>query len=181
MYIYIYIYIHTYIHDIYVCIYVLCVYTYMYIHMYIHIYTHTHISCRSSPGRGKPWAAPCWLIAATVSFHNFKSQNFKLSVSNPKSKYVACLSALSQISNCQSLGGKNKHDILKTDHTWSQTNQTSSRKPSWSRTQYMYMYICIHEIIIIIIIISSYNSARLHDHVSEANVVWGVAFAGSVS
>ena len=28
----------------------------------------------------------------TVSFHNFKSQNFKLSVSNPKSKYVAHLS-----------------------------------------------------------------------------------------
>ena len=25
----------------------------------------------------------------TASFHNFKSQNFKLSVSNPKSKYVA--------------------------------------------------------------------------------------------
>ena len=31
----------------------------------------------------------------TVSFHNFKSQNFKLSVSNPKSKYVACLSVVS--------------------------------------------------------------------------------------
>ena len=30
----------------------------------------------------------------TVSFHNFKSQNFKLSVSNPKSKYVAYLSVL---------------------------------------------------------------------------------------
>ena len=28
-------------------------------------------------------------IIATVSFHNFKSQKFKLSVSNPKSKYVA--------------------------------------------------------------------------------------------
>ena len=45
----------------------------------------------------------------TVSFHNFKSQNLKLSVSNPKSKYVACLSVLSQISNCQGLGRKNKH------------------------------------------------------------------------
>ena len=44
-----------------------------------------------------------------VSFHNFKSQNFKLSVSNPKSKYVAYLSVLSQISNCQGLGRKNKH------------------------------------------------------------------------
>ena len=45
----------------------------------------------------------------TVSFHNFKPQNFKLSGSNPKSKYVAYLSVLSQISNCQ--GRKNKHEI----------------------------------------------------------------------
>ena len=43
---------------------------------------------------------------ATVSVHNFKSQNFKSSVSNPESKYVAHLSVLSQISNCQSLGRK---------------------------------------------------------------------------
>ena len=54
-------------------------------------------------------------VDTTVSFHNFKSQNFKLSVSNPKSKYVAYVSVLSQISNCQGLGRKNKHDILKTD------------------------------------------------------------------
>ena len=53
----------------------------------------------------------------TVSFHNSKSQKFKLSVSNPKSKYVVHLSVLSQISNCQSLGRKNKHEILKTDRT----------------------------------------------------------------
>ena len=45
----------------------------------------------------------------TVCFHDFKSQNFKLSVSNPKSKYVAYLSVLSQISNRQGLGRKNKH------------------------------------------------------------------------
>ena len=55
------------------------------------------------------------LCIVTVSFYDFKSQNFKLSVSNPKSKYAAYLSVLSQISNCQSLGRKNKHDILKTD------------------------------------------------------------------
>ena len=54
----------------------------------------------------------------TVSFHNFKSQHFKLSVSNPKSKYVAYVSVLSQISNCQSLGRKNKHETLKTDRTF---------------------------------------------------------------
>ena len=51
----------------------------------------------------------------TVSFHNFKSNEIKLSVSNPKNKHVVYLSVLSQISNCQSLGRKNKHDILKTD------------------------------------------------------------------
>ena len=50
----------------------------------------------------------------TVSFHNFKSRNFKLRVSNPKHKYVACLSVLSRISNCQGLGRKNKFEILKT-------------------------------------------------------------------
>ena len=54
----------------------------------------------------------------TVSFHDFKSQNFKLSISNPKNKYVAYVSVLSQISNCQSLGRKNKHEILKTDRTF---------------------------------------------------------------
>ena len=37
------------------------------------------------------------IITSTVSFHNFKSQNFKLSVSNPKSKYAAYVSVLSQI------------------------------------------------------------------------------------
>ena len=47
--------------------------------------------------------------------HNFKSQIFKLRVSNPKNKYVACLSVLSRISNCQGLGRKSKHEILKTD------------------------------------------------------------------
>ena len=57
----------------------------------------------------------CQPLPGTISFHNFKSQNFKSSVSNPKSKYVAYLSVLSQISNCQGLGRKNKHDILKTD------------------------------------------------------------------
>ena len=60
---------------------------------------------------------PTTITPTTVSFHNFKSQDFKLSVSNPKSKYVAYLSVLSQISNCQGLGRKNKHDILKSDRS----------------------------------------------------------------
>ena len=47
-----------------------------------------------------------YIIIYTVSFHNFKSQNFKLSVSNPKSKHVVYLSVLSENSNCQSLGRK---------------------------------------------------------------------------
>ena len=50
-----------------------------------------------------------------ASFHNFKSRNFKLSVSNPKNKYAAYVSLLSRISNCQGLGRKNKFEILKTD------------------------------------------------------------------
>ena len=38
-------------------------------------------------------------------------------VSNPKSKYVAYVSVLSRISDCQGLGRKNKHEILTTDRT----------------------------------------------------------------
>ena len=68
-----------------------------------------------SPGppgrRRRSGGTLAWPSKATVSFHNFKSQNFKLSVSNPKSKYVVYLSVLSQISNCQSLRRKNKHEI----------------------------------------------------------------------
>ena len=52
------------------------------------------------------------IYCTTVSFHNFKSQNLKLNVSNPKSIYVAYLSVLSQISNYQGLGRKNKHELL---------------------------------------------------------------------
>ena len=66
--------------------------------------------------RRRPSGNTSYKLSSTVSFHNFKSQNLKLSVSNPKSKHVACVSVLSQISNGQSLGHKNKHDILKTDH-----------------------------------------------------------------
>ena len=50
-------------------------------------------------------------VFATVSFHNCKSQKIKLSVSSPKNEYVAYLSLLSQISNRQGLGRKNKHEI----------------------------------------------------------------------
>ena len=56
-----------------------------------------------------PWHFLCF----TVSCHNFKSQIFKLSLSDPKSKYVAYLLVLSRISTCQGLGRKSKHEILK--------------------------------------------------------------------
>ena len=41
----------------------------------------------------------------------------KLGVSNPKNKHVVYVSVLSQISNCQGLGRKNKFEILKTYRT----------------------------------------------------------------
>ena len=63
----------------------------------------------------------------TVGFHNFKSRNFKLSVSNPKNKYVAYVSVLSQISNCQSLGRKNKFKNLKTYRIVINSADTSAR------------------------------------------------------
>ena len=62
------------------------------------------------------------ILCYTVSFHKFKSQKFNSSVSNPKNTYVAYLSVLSQISNCQGLGRKNKHDILKTGRIMSGYN-----------------------------------------------------------
>ena len=78
--------------------------------MYIHVY----ISCIILTPPGATQLDP---TRSTVSFHNFKSQKFKLSVSNPKSKYVAHVSVLSRISNCQSLGRKNLFEILKTYRT----------------------------------------------------------------
>ena len=103
------------------------------------------------------------VIVTTVSFHNCKSQNFKLSVSNPTSKYVACLSVLSQISNCQGLGRKNKFGVLKTYRKdWAKSldsrPQPSPRRPSSKEIPrppqlqvyvrymciYIYIYTCIY-------------------------------------
>ena len=118
----------------------MCMYIYIYTYVYIHMHTHTHcnrlclkhrrggeiiseVASDANPAKvrladARIDSAP----GATVSFHNFKSQNFKLSVSNPKNKYVACVSVLSRISNCQGLGCKNKHEILKTDRTVRQSS-----------------------------------------------------------
>ena len=121
-YTYIYIYTHTYTSlSLYIYIYI-CIYIYIYIHTYIYIYIYMYVSFdlprpvmfMETSGSSLPALR---LNHTTVSFHNFKSQHFKLSVSNPKSKYVAYVSALSQKSNCQGLGRKNKHEILKTDRT----------------------------------------------------------------
>ena len=60
----------------------------------------------------------------------------KLSVSNPKSKYVAYLPVLSQISNCQGLGRKNKHEILKTDHTMKAPRTSQALPPSGAADRY---------------------------------------------
>ena len=114
---------YIYIYMFYVCIYTcitcmyVCIYIYIcqfYVRVYIYIYIYTYI-CNVFEGPDPDTMLQSFqLNTHTVSFHNFKSQNFKLSVSNPKSKYVAHLSVLSQISNCQGLGRKNKHEILKT-------------------------------------------------------------------
>ena len=89
------------------------------------------------------------VVALTVSFHNFKSHNFKLSVSNPKSKYVAYVYVLSRISNCQGLGHKNKHEI------WKLT--ASPRFP--------YMINGYIKVILIYIYIYIYIYTHIHTHV----------------
>ena len=71
---------------------------YVYVYIYIYIYTHTHAHIHVHI---HTLLMPVPHAQDTVNVHNFKSQNFKLSVSNPKSKHVACLSVLSRISNCQ--------------------------------------------------------------------------------
>ena len=110
-----YIYIYTYL-SLSLSIY-LSIYIYIYIYIYI-IYTLQTAS--RFPGASETvfftdTGGAVLHSISTVSFHNFKSQNFKLSVSNPKSKQVAYVSVLSQISNCQGLGRKNKFEFLKTD------------------------------------------------------------------
>ena len=74
----------------------------------------------------------------TVSFHNFKPQNLKSSVSNPKNKYVAYLSVLSQISNCQGLGRKNKFEILKTDRRT--LAALGKAPPAFLRRDFLFIY-----------------------------------------
>ena len=97
------------------------------------------LGTKASPSvRGSDWvkclnfqALSLWIgrkCSGTVSFHNFKSQKFKLSVSNPKKISVVYLSVLSQISNCQSLGLKNNFEMLKTYRTTQHTQLTRPPK-----------------------------------------------------
>ena len=99
---------------------------YIYICMYIYIYIYIYICIHSIEGLRPP---EHHAGKFTASFHNFKSQNFKLSVSNPKRKYVAYVSVLSQISNSQGLGRKNNFECLKTyrnlDHKATPPSQTN--------------------------------------------------------
>ena len=70
-----------------VCIYIyIYIHTHMYTHTYIHIDIHTYVPCGARDRRGVGSVCNIHMCACTVSFHNFKSQIFKLSVSNPKSK-----------------------------------------------------------------------------------------------
>ena len=89
--------------------------TYIYIYIYIHIASSARAaraSCRRRAS-ARPRNAISHVIVM-ASFHKFKSQDFKSSVSNPKNKHVAYVSVLSQISNCQGLGRKNNFKCLKT-------------------------------------------------------------------
>ena len=81
----------------------------------------------------------------TVSFHTFKSQNYKLRVSNPKRKYVVYLSVLSRISNCQGLGRKNKFEILKTDRTVRSERFDPSKWFSCYDVRYRYRFYITHQ------------------------------------
>ena len=110
--VYIYIYIYIYTHksvciSIYIYIYMymlLCIYVHAYVYVCVYVYdTRAHevkgVCCllkealqrRHCKGGGAKEALHrrhC--KGGTVSFHNFKSRNFKLSVSNPK-KQICCL------------------------------------------------------------------------------------------
>ena len=90
----------------YVCVYIF-LYIHIYIYIHIHIYTMISIYCaivllgvirgQEGPPLSRRQLRLRGVFRSTASFHNIKSQNFKFSVSNPKSEHVAYLSVLSQI------------------------------------------------------------------------------------
>ena len=55
---------------------------------YIYIYIYIGAAGRGGGAPGRRGPATCEHGWSTVSFYNFKSQNFKLSVSNPKNKWL---------------------------------------------------------------------------------------------
>ena len=95
----------------------------MYIYIYMSQICYVYISKGVCASRRKVAA----LVAQSVFVFSNHKRN-KLSVSNPKSKYVVYLSVLSQISSCQSLGRKNKHDILKTNRKVRTTRRVRSER-----------------------------------------------------
>ena len=122
----------------------MCIYIYIYICIHICMQLPTQ---PAAPRSARAAMARLHLRISTASFHNFKSQNFKLSVSNPRNKYVAYLSVLSRISNCQSLGRKNKLKTLKTYRI--------------SLSLYIYMYIHTHVYVYTYIYIYMYTLIHL--------------------
>ena len=159
----------------------LCIYIYIYTQVYTYVY-------------GEP---PVWRYLSTPSFHNFKSQSFKLSVSNPRSKSVACLSVLSQISNCQGLGRKHKFEIMKTDRnacvlqTWRTMQQiteildtTKQRieqtRPHWTSSvgQIVRAYTYIHVYIYIYIYTHICIYIYIYAHIC---IIWSISSSSSSS
>ena len=89
--------------------------------MCIYIYIYIFICLQGAPALAKPnLGNPRFWVRARpargVLFYIIRSVFI---ISNRK--YVAYLSVLSQISNCQGLGRKNKHEMLKTDRVQSIT------------------------------------------------------------
>ena len=160
----------------------MCVYTYIYIYIYICLICRSCASSGSLAGSALPAAlSPALLIDGTPrfartcdtgisekrnillqiqvcsnlrygQFSQFQVANFKLSVSNPKNKYVAYLSVLSRISDCQGPGRKSKHEILKTDRTGISYNESGGASYGGCPLHspgvlfshiYIYIYICI--------------------------------------
>ena len=95
----------------------------MCIHIYIYIYTCLGTFCCLEVSQKYQLLAqllPLQVLRSVFIVSNRKISNWASQIR--KKRDVAHLSVLSQISNCQGLGRKNKHGILKTD-------RTSPRKP----------------------------------------------------
>ena len=91
-----------------------------------------------------------------------------MSVSNPKSKYVAHLSVLSRISNFQGLGRKNKFENLKTyrsgDHKDGDNTAGRSNRLATARV----IVIALATVRVIVIVLVSSGSTMYKYNILEA-------------